>query len=719
ADGFTVLGEPLVPELERDKTLESGSGVVMMGDGGIYSDRYGYLSVVDQEISVVSPIWVSPDRLTVYYFNFDQLGACVWPTYDGLLQELDHLGVKFGICHETLKLIVSGDPKILQETCIVIAEGKEPGKRKSLTQFFFEKRHRKIDDGIVDRFSATSLAQIMEPIDPVLPISAGMVLAVRQKGSLTSLDGMDIYGQVLSPEKDEDYENRVYKAGLNVTECHETDRISYVADICGYPVLDGDHIRVVSPVWTTDDWMKAYFVLLPHSSSIRPFQKKDILNLLERANVSFGIDDEVIHKLCHYRSTSSDVQVFLLASGIEAVPGQDGQIVLYFDQSQSAGQELEDGRMDFKERGTVQETMANDLIAERKLPEPGTPGRNIRGKEIPVQMGNRGLLFVGRNVRVEEDSGLQKYFATASGWPRVIKDTLAVTNRFKTRGDVDFHTGNLDMDGDVEIEGDVKSGFKIQATGSVIIHGGVERKAEIFSEEHVVIKGGVIGATLRSKLSLEAKFLKETNAYCGTNLLVRNYIEDSKVVAMENAMVQGNGGGERGLCVLGGQVLVAKTLDILGAGSHTGRRTQIAVGFNPTLKKEREKLTKGLDILNKRVSDLERFLDVRVLGGNWKNKVREKIGNIKSRAQFHAYLEKVKDLEKTMSLQQEIMLRIELVNQKQEDMIKESKLVVRRKVYAGTQLQVGHITRLLDRDIQATLIRLDETGRRLKSYSLE
>lgn len=719
-DGFTVLGEVLKPELDREKSeFEPASGVVVMGDGGFYSERYGYLSLVDQEISVVSPIWVSPDRLNVYYFNFDQMGTRVLPTYEDLLHELDHLGVKFGICRETLKQIASGDPNKLQETCILIAEGRKPGKRESLTQFFFEKRNSKIDEEIIDRFSEKSLSQIKAPINPVLPVSEGMVLAVRKKGSSMSLDGMDIYGQTILPDTDEDYDRTVYKAGLHVTERHEADQISFVSDIYGYPVLEGDRIRVLSPIWTTEDWMKAYFVMLPHSSAVRPLQKKNILNLLERANVTFGIDNDVLAKLCQYRSTSTDVQVFLLASGKESVPGSDGQIVFHFDQNQSAGQEQEDGRMDFRERGTVQETMAGDLIAERRLPEPGEPGRNIRGKEIPVQMGNRGLLFVGRNVRVEEMDGLQRYFATASGWPRVIKDTLAVTNRFKTRGDVDFHTGNLDMDGDVEVEGDVKSGFKIQATGSVIVHGSVDRKAEIFSDEHLVIKGGAIGATLRSKLSMEAKFLKETQAYCGTNLLVRNYIEDSKIVAMENAVIQGNGGGERVLCVLGGQVLVAKTLDILGAGSDTGRRTHIAVGVNLPLKKESEKLAKGLDVLKKRISDLERFLGIKVQVENWKTLVREKVGRIKSRAQFHAYLEKVKELEKTLSLQHDIMVRRELLNKKQEDLLREAKLVVRGKVFAGTQLQVGHLMRFLDRDIQTAQIRLDETGRRLKSYSLE
>ena len=64
--------------------------------------------------------------------------------------------------------------------------------------------------------------------------------------------------------------------------------------------------------------------------------------------------------------------------------------------------------------------------------------------------------------------------AARSGHLEFANNAFHVRPVLEIKGDVDYGTGNIDFNGDVHIFGDVREGFDVRATGTIIINGLVE-----------------------------------------------------------------------------------------------------------------------------------------------------------------------------------------------------------------------------------------------------
>ena len=85
-------------------------------------------------------------------------------------------------------------------------------------------------------------------------------------------------------------------------------------------------------------------------------------------------------------------------------------------------------------------------------------GIDIFGNKIDFLPVNA-FFQVGNNITISEDK--LSLIANIDGCLFIKSGVLHVDDVYQIRGDVDFHTGNIDFNGDVIIGGDVKSGFQI------------------------------------------------------------------------------------------------------------------------------------------------------------------------------------------------------------------------------------------------------------------
>jgi uncharacterized protein (DUF342 family) len=104
--------------------------------------------------------------------------------------------------------------------------------------------------------------------------------------------------------------------------------------------------------------------------------------------------------------------------------------------------------------------------------------------------------FAGNNVNISED-GLT-LSAAIEGCLFWKAGQLTVDVIYHISGDVDYSTGNVKFDGAILIDGDVRSGFRVDATGSIYINGSVEA-AEVYSEKGdiVMLRGFSVKAAPR------------------------------------------------------------------------------------------------------------------------------------------------------------------------------------------------------------------------------
>ena len=137
-------------------------------------------------------------------------------------------------------------------------------------------------------------------------------------------------------------------------------------------------------------------------------------------------------------------------------------------------------------------------------------------------------MIAGDNVRLEERQGVQRLISAIAGGAGVqrveLRDqegavkareyTVSVQPVAQISGDVGADTGNIDFQGNVEIQGSVTAGFRVSATSDVTIAGGVEAGARVEAGGNLTVQLGIMGkdTIVNAGGDLMAKFIQEAQA---------------------------------------------------------------------------------------------------------------------------------------------------------------------------------------------------------------
>jgi hypothetical protein len=337
--------------------------------------------------------------------------------------------------------------------------------------------------------------------------------------------------------------------------------------------------------------MEAYIYVKHH---LRPSTTvEDIKSMLAQRDIKFGvIPDEEIQKYIETPELHKDN--FLIAKGDETIQPKDDEIVYHFERERKPGTEKEDGAMDFKDRGETPHVVAGQLVAERILGSPGQEGRTIFGDIERVNKYERKSLLCGKGVQLSPDRN--KAYAKLSGMPVVTqREQLSIENELMVHGDVDMKTGHVKYEGLVNVRGVVESGFYVRAqrlTAQGIMAAKIETSGDIKA------KGGIIGATIKTKGQVHAKFVKGADIQANGNVYVEKEILDSTIITRGECVI------EHGR-VMASDISASKGIIARSVGSDTSPECQLTIGTDTTsldkLLNYKRKLAKN----NKDVNELE------------------------------------------------------------------------------------------------------------------
>lgn len=700
--GRDVFGRAIETVLEDDGvwTFKAGDGVETLDDGCLRATEYGYVETSNRFLKVVSPIWVSPDHMEAYYFNPPVLNAGFIPTVAIVLDFLQRLNVCFGVDEAAIASMCSDFAEgNLRESCVLIVRGKRPTLTKGQIGFLFDVlpplRFEELQNMLQGKYKPEVSALEYD----IQAVSAGQLLAEQISEEGRKGTGRDIFGCPVALPETTGARPKNYKAGKNVRREVRDGQVVYVAACYGYPGVLDNKITVLSPIWLAPDKMAAHFVACS-SEQIWP-SKDEVTDLLNLARINYGIETRAVSNIASFVDTDS--RLGCLAKGVAPKPGTDGNVALLFKQTLDPGKLDERGRIDFREREGVSQTRPRDLLARRSFPTAGTPGRDVRGRLIPPPKSERGVLYAGTHVVAEEgEDGQQLFYATAMGHPRIIKDTLSVLQLYRHQGDVDYRVGNIKMEGDVAIEGSIKNRFRVEATGDVYISGVVERRAQIVAGGNVIVQRGIVGAEVRARGSLFARFIQESKINIEGDLVVRNHISDSGVVVYGKALIQGDEGGQRQLCLLGGDLFAGASVDAASLGSPYGRVTGVTTGIDLEVEKQYERYQKGLAFC-----DLQIRRAMRGLGGV---DIRKMLAMSKSmspsRKKF--FRKMMHDLEELQTLRGSLTHYLGTFKDRQEQIASQAFIRVHLSAFQKVTLQIQDRRLMLTEDVQKTLFRLND-----------
>ena len=338
----------------------------------------------------------------------------------------------------------------------------------------------------------------------------------------------------------------------------------------------------------------------PSTSLGKPLTKEDILSLLKQAGVKFGIVTKNIDIYCKARLYCTDI---VLAKAQKPVDGSDAVIHYNFDVSKTRKPTLnEDGTVDFHQLDMIPRITEGQVLATLTPADKGTPGTDIYGNTLLPRKVKEKKLRHGTKIHLSEDK-LTMYSDT-SGHASVADEQVFVSDTYEVPADVSASTGDIVYDGNVEVKGNVMTGYKVEAEGDIVVHGVVEG-AVLIAGGQIIIKRGVQGmgkGNLKAKGDIVSKFLENCEVY-SEGTVTTDAIMHSHVIAKEKITVA----GKRGL-ITGGSIRAGKKIEAKTVGSTMGTVTELEVGVDPGLLDTYHEMEKKLQSLEENHTKMEQII---------------------------------------------------------------------------------------------------------------
>ena len=278
-----------------------------------------------------------------------------------------------------------------------------------------------------------------------------------------------------------------------------------------------------------------------------------------------------------------DIEAVIVCRGQKPVAGTDARLewVEGFDPTRTrtrgdddappAPVDGERARVDYYNQVSYVAVEADDHVATMIPATPGEQGHDVRGNVLPTTPGNELTSRIDDTIALGADG---KLIAKNDGVLRYHDNEVLVSPSLIVDDYVDFGSGNVEFDGDVEIRRGVRDRFTVRATGKILIEGLIEA-ATIESGGNFEARTGMAAKEtgyVRIGGSLTAKYLECVNGTVAKDIIVHRGLQHCQLdvggeVHIESGAVQG------------GTLRVAGAAHIGNLGSPSGDKTRIVLGY--------------------------------------------------------------------------------------------------------------------------------------------
>ena len=413
-------------------------------------------------------------------------------------------------------------------------------------------------------------------------VRGGTVLAVV-KPSHPGEDGYTVKGATLKAKSPTEVH---LKAGHGVQL--SSDGVTYVvaSGEVGYADYDKGTLFLQTPILVSHDGMEAELIVYSIDAAGSVPEHKDVDYWLAQCKVTGGIEPEAIEAaLAAARQPGIFVREMIVARGHLPENGENARITFHFKKQTLSGSASENNdRVDYWEREFLHGVREGELLANKIPATPGREGFDVLGKVLPCVPGKDLNLDVTGDAVLSSD-GLECHAGHDGVVVAIGQNKVGVYQAYQVPGDVDLKTGNLHMNGVLTIQGWVRAGFKVFASGDVSINGGIEPSV-VEVDANLAVKGGIIGgehALVKTGGALSSFFIDNADVHAGGDITVRDGILGSHVTTDGQVVVTGDKG-----CIVGGTVIAAQGIEVNELGSRAGIPTIVDVGIDMTT---RTKLT--------------------------------------------------------------------------------------------------------------------------------
>ena len=349
-------------------------------------------------------------------------------------------------------------------------------------------------------------------------------------------------------------------------------------------------------IFTTYNNLAAWLLIYPPIGGGMEVNREMLEQVLRKNGIHFGVDETLLNSLpgdanCYF-------QMHLIARGQPPVHGEDGYIIDLFSRSVKRQAKMNEfGKIDYTELNLIQNINEGDIICRIVPPTSGSPGKSILNQPVPQRDGKPAIVPLGRNTRLSEDGSC--LLAALTGRVEFSGRSFQVKPVLEIKGNVDYSTGNINFVGDVDIQGDICSGFSVKALGNISVSGVVE-SCKVEAGGDITLQKGVKGdmeAVIQSHRNIYAKYLESCTIYVRENLQSDCIINCN--VYSDGSIHVDSGRGS----IIGGSIRAAKTVNAKVVGSKAECHTFIGLGGMPSAEFE-------LECTKQEINELTTILEV-------------------------------------------------------------------------------------------------------------
>ncbi|MGF1769885.1 FapA family protein [Enterovibrio makurazakiensis] len=337
-----------------------------------------------------------------------------------------------------------------------------------------------------------------------------------------------------------------------------------------------------------------------------PIKGNDLLGALKKSQIVRGVKKQTLQKLltASARLKPGEYLEVPIASGKWPTPGEDSKIAYLVQDSKARvlrPQEREDGTVDMRDLGRMITVLEGQPLAKRIPPTKGIEGFRVTGEVLPTTTG-KDLplkLYPGSKFSANDENVI---VSETAGMPILHPDGVEVDNALCMKS-VTVATGHINFEGSVVINGDVNSGMKVQATGSITV-GGVVESASLEAGGDIIIHNGILGrqvqsdqeitTVIKAKGSVVAKFAQYASIEARKDITISQHAMHCKTYTHDHLIVSDQ--AKRTGTLTGGTHIAERGVQVVTLGAASGVHTHVyAFTGLSELMEETQSLSKELD----------------------------------------------------------------------------------------------------------------------------
>ncbi len=486
---------------------------------------------------------------------------------------------------------------------------------------------------------------------------------------------------------------------------------AYRASEFGFVVYDPrtSRIKIMTPLTLNKDKTKAHFIIFP-SKFMKIPTYKEIEEILQKHQIITIVDKaEIEEELAGIDVNKPKVTRLEVARGKEPENGYDEYFIPLMSLDKKAGKMLQDGRMDFREVGSIIEVTKDQEILKRIPREKPVDGFNIYGEKIEAIMEKREGYLKGDNiVKSAHDENI--FVSELNGCLTVDGKRVSVSPYAIIRGNVDYESGNIDFNGSVHVMESVLTGFSVKAKGNIIIEKVVD-DAVVEAEGDITVKQGITGkgnVKVTAGGKLKTNYLLNASAEAVMEVEVEDSIINSTVFSNDKVMVTAKHGK-----IIGGEITARHEIVVNTVGNPQGTVTTLTVGRSLFVEREINAIRREMDIYRTTVEDVIRKIKASFGEGLFENP-KEFVATLPPLKKKNCLL-LLKDLSENNKKLKELAEKWKEAEEKNK-MEREPVVVITDTVYPGTVINIKKRRRQIDQ-VMKNVKFYEDPGDKLISFT--